>query len=58
MALRVGNAANTGSALFGVYSTNAAYATATYTQNTSYVFEASNASGTAWTIYSGYYIAI
>jgi hypothetical protein len=56
--LRVGNAANAGSTLFGVYNTSSAYATATLTANTSYVFEATNADGTAWTIYSGYYIDI
>jgi len=58
MALRMGNAANFGSTLFGVYSSSAAYATTTLAQNTSYVFEASNAAGTAWTIYTGQYILV
>jgi hypothetical protein len=53
-ALRMGNAANTGSTLFGIYNTTTAYATTTLAQNTSYVFEADNNSGTAWTIYTGY----
>lgn len=57
-ALWMGNAANTGSSLFGIYNTTTAYATTTLTQNTSYVFEADNDAGTTWTIYSGYNIAI
>lgn len=58
MALRMGNAGNTGSTLFGVYSSSTAYATTTLAENTSYVFEASNTVGTAWTIYTGQYILV
>ncbi len=45
----------------GIASTSAYYATPSpagfYSANQSYVFMANNTSGTAWTIYTGYYLA-
>lgn len=58
IALMMGNAANTGGTLFGIANTSAFYASGTMTQNTSYVFEATNDTGTAWTLNTGSYIPL
>jgi len=56
--LMMGNAANTGSTLFGIANTSTFYASGTLAQNVSYVFEATNDSGTAWTLNTGSYIPL
>lgn len=56
--LMMGNAANSGGTLFGIASASAFYASGTLAQNTSYVFEATNDAGTAWTLNTGFYIPL
>lgn len=58
IALMMGNAANAGASLFGVANTSSFYATGTLTASTSYVFEATNDTGTAWTLNTGSYIPL